>query len=191
MAGKAESPVTPDGAQESVAALEAAAAAKAQEYDWNTLAAPMAMPSRTTAPDIKVDVIATIPEVIRMRAEASLAANVLAVKATSGSIAKRPRIDYDWRVQPVTTIKQGEAFSAMLGHYAKYRPADKPVPHADANAPAGQVTARCGETSFYRDSGLGVLIACDKDPDGAFLGIRYSVRPLEIRKGTARLPGTV
>lgn len=190
MAAKTEPPVTTDGKQASVAAIEAAQAARSDPFDWNTLDAPISMPNHVSPTDIKVNVLETVPEPIRVRAEASLAMNVVRVAKAAQSTAKRARVDYEYRVQPVPSVKVGDDFKAQLVKYAKYRPADKPVPHADAAAPKGQVTVRAGNTMYYRNQHDGIPEACDATADGAYLGVRYSVRPLEQRSDTHRLPGT-
>lgn len=180
---------TPDG---NGPELEATRAGNGQSdgFDWGTLAAPHAMATKTSVGSIKVDVIKTVPEVIRQRAESSLTINVERVKAVANSNAKRPRIDYHWDLQPVPNKDTGEQFDKLLTKYAKYRPADVEIPHAGPNAPKGQVTARTGGVGTYRKTGDGEYIACDATADGAFMGVRYSVRPFEQRSTTARVPGS-
>lgn len=163
---------------------------KPAAFDWGTLAAPHAMANKTSPGSIKVDVIKTVPEGIRQRAESSLTINVERVKAVANSNAKRPRIDYHWDLQPVPDKDTGEQFVKLITKYAKYRPADTEIPHAGPNAPKGQVTARCGNVGSFRKDGGGDYVACDEKAEGAFTGVRYSVRPFEQRATTGRLPGS-
>lgn len=159
-------------------------------FTWAELAPAVAMPTKAAFTGISVNVLESVPEPIRQRAEASLVINTERVKRTAGSSAKRPRIDYHWDLQPVPTTDLGGEFVKLLGKYAKYRPAGKDVPHAGSTSPQGQVTARCGDPGYYRAHGDAEYVACDAAAEGAFLAVRYSVRPLEQRATTARLPGT-
>ena len=168
-----------------------ATAPAATEYDWSELAAPVAMPNKLNVPNTHVDVIGTIPEAIRQRAETSLTVNAARVAAKAGSTAKRSRIDYHWSVQPVASKEMGAKFVALLAKYAKHRPSDVDVPHAGPDSPKGQVTARTGEPAHYVKGADGVPEAATPTADGAFLGVRYSVRPFEQRKDTARMPNPV
>jgi hypothetical protein len=183
-------PQTTDGRQASVAAIEQAAASAKPEFDWSALPAPVAMANRQTADGIKVDVIASVPEVIRQRAEASLSINTERVKAAGRSAAKRARVDYQWELQAVPDTATGEQFTKLLTKYAKYRPSEGDVPHAAANSPKGQVTARCGTPGYFRTADGDTYEPCDASADGAFTGVRFSVRPFERRADTARLPGS-
>lgn len=158
--------------------------------EWDMLPAALEMPNTLAATVAKIDVIATIPEPIRMRAEASLAVNAGRVAAKSASAAGRPRVDYHWDCQPVATEDQGRRFAELLVKYAKYRPSDRDIPHASGHSPKGQVTARPQAPGFYVVTSDGKPIAATKDATGAFLGVRYSVRPFEQRKEASRLPGT-
>lgn len=158
--------------------------------DWSTLAAPVVMATRQGPSAIKVNVLETVPEPIRQRAEASLTINVERVKAASKSAAKRARVDYHWELQQVPTMAMGEGFTKLITKYAKYRPAEGEIPHASGNSPRGQVTARCGAVGHFRKTADGEYEACAATADGAFIGLRYSVRPFENRKDTARAPGS-
>lgn len=166
------------------------ASGKPPAIDWDHLAPAVVMPSRLAPGSVKVDAVGTTPEAIRLRAEDSLGINTARVAAKANSSAKRARVDYHWDVQPVTSVAMGEAFSAALGKYAKYRPSEGHVPFRKEGTPDGQVTARTGVTGYYRLMSDGTVTSCDAADDGAFLGIRYSVRPLEQRGDTKRLPGT-
>lgn len=158
--------------------------------EWDELAAPVVMPNTMSSTNTPIDVLAIVPEPIRIRAEANLAVNTVRVGAQAGSQASRPRVDYHWEVQRVRDEAQGKAFAEFLVKYAKHRPDTKDIPHRDAKAPTGQVTARPQAPAFYRLLADGKPIATDEKADGAFLGVRYSVRPFEQGKGTKRLPGT-
>jgi hypothetical protein len=148
------------------------------------------MPDTNGKANAPVDVVAEIPEAIRMRAESSLAVNAMRKAVAAKSTAKRPRIDYDWRVQPVPDMDVAGKFAEAITRYAKYRPATASIPHADILAPKGQVTARCGDPMWYVNDSDGVASASAEGTPGAYLGVRYSVRPFEGRSNTARLPGT-
>lgn len=163
---------------------------EADTFSWDNLDAPAVMPSKVSTPNVKVNVLESVPGQIRQRAELSLAVNTAKVAAATGADAKRKRVDYDWRVQPVPSMKIAAQFIEHLSSYAKYRPDDKLIEFADVTSPSGQVTARTGEPSWYRLSSAKVPEACAESDDGAYLGVRYSVRPLEIRGGARRLPGT-
>jgi hypothetical protein len=159
-------------------------------FDWDTLGDVLVMPNKVGTPSTVVDVMTTVPAAIRRRAEANLAANAIAVAKVSESTARKPRPDYVWVVQPVPTREIGLDFCGHLVQYAKYRPASATLEYAHLNAPRGQVTARFGEPSWYVN-GLGdVPVAATEAADGAYLGVRWSVRPFENRSGAARLPGT-
>jgi hypothetical protein len=164
---------------------------KPAEFTWDQLAAPTVMPSKRVAASNAIDVLKEVPESIRVRAEVSLADNVKAVAKANASTAVRPRPDYEWRVQPVPTTEIGVKFRQEIARYAKYRPADKTIPHMALGSPVGQVTARTGEPSWYANDAAGIPQNAAQGDAGAYLGVRYSVRPFEDRKGTARAPGTV
>lgn len=159
------------------------------EFDWSALAKPVVMPDKLSVGSITVDVIATVPAPIRERAEASLAINHKQVAAKAASTASRKRIAYHWDCQQVASTEMGDKFVALITKYAKYRPANKDIPHAAEGVAKGQVTARCGKPQHYRDAGEDGIVACDAKAAGAFVGVRYSVRPFEKRKDTATLPG--
>jgi hypothetical protein len=190
MATKTAPPLTPDGKQASVAAIEQAAAKATVVYDWSALAAPVVTANKQTPSSIKVDVIASVPEPIRQRAEASLSINVERVKAAARSSAKRARVDYHWELQAVPDEATGNLFVKLITKYAKYRPPEGAVPLAAQNAPRGQVTARCGAVAWYRSVADMEYVACDKTAEAAFMGVRYSVRPFEQRGDTRKLPGS-
>lgn len=158
--------------------------------EWDDLPAPVVMPNTAGAGVAKVDVLATVPEPIRMRAESNLAINTQRVAAKASTEANRPRVDYHWDLQRVTTEEQGAAFAEFLVKYAKYRPNIKDIPHRGEHSPMGQITARPQAPAWYRITEAGLPIATTKDAPGAFLGVRYSVRPFEQRKDSNRLPGT-
>jgi hypothetical protein len=84
----------------------------------------------------------------------------------------------------------GEKFVKMLTKYAKYRPSEGDIPHAGPTSPKGQVTVRTGDVRHYRKVADDEYVATEPATEGAFWGVRYSVRPLEQRGDTARLPGT-
>lgn len=185
-----KSPVTPDGKQASAAAIEAAEAARAAEDSWASLPEPVTMSTKSTFSGITVNVLETVPAPIRVRAEASLTINAERVKAKAKSEAKRARVDYHWSLQRVNDKEQGEQFVKLLTKYARYRPLEGTIPHAGPTSPKGQVTARTGDVRHFRKVADDEYIACEPTTDGAFLGVRYSVRPFEQRSDTARLPGT-
>lgn len=190
MAKTATPPVTPTGQQASVAAIEAAADGKPATFDWSTLAAPVVMATKTSFSGVKVNVLESVPAPIRERAEASLTINTERVKAKPKGNAKRARVDYHWSLQQVPDLATGEQFIKLLAKYAKYRPADGDIPHAGPTSPKGQVTARTGDTRHFRKVADDEYVACEATTAGAFLGLRYSVRPFEQRADAARLPGT-
>ena len=181
---------TPDAPQTPSEPATGTAAAAAPEFDWGTLAAPVPMPERKPFQGVKVFVVNTVPEPIRVRAELSLAVNQKKVADKTDSSASRKRVDYHWDVQPVATSRMGEKFSQLIVKYSKYRPSDAPIPHAHPDSPKGQVTARVGTPMHYVNTGDTEPQACDATTEGAYLGVRYSVRPFERRNSTARLPGT-
>lgn len=172
------------------AKLDEALAAVTEADPWATLPEPVPMPSKYTPANGKVDVIADVPQVIRQRAETSLATNAARLLKTADSTAQRPRVDYHWDVQKVTDTKQGQDFADHLTRYGKYRPVRDDIPFADAGSPQGQVTARCMPAQYYCTDADGDVVSSDAGDDGAFLGIRYSVRPFEQRNAGRRLPGT-
>lgn len=189
MARSTASPVTPDGRQASVAAIEAAAAAAKPVFDWSELAAPVAMPNKPVTTPKKVDVLAEVPEPIRQRIEHSLMKTVARYAAKADSKAKRVRVDPYWSIQPVPDEERGAEFVKLATRYAKYRPADKEVPHADPESPKGQITVRCGAVTRYRQTDSGPVASPDAKPEESFLGVRFSARPFEGRKDTAKTPG--
>lgn len=148
------------------------------------------MPTKVTITGIKANVLETVPDAIRLRAEQSLTVNAERVKAAANSTAKRSRIDYHWQLQAVPDSATGEQFVKLITKYARYRPADRDIPHAGATSPKGQVTARCGQVHHYRETDGGEFVFCDATADGAFWAVRYSVRPFEQRSASGRLPGT-
>lgn len=158
--------------------------------DWSALTAPVVMPNKQSPAGITVNVLESVPAPIRERAEASLTINVERVKAQANSKAKRPRIDYHWQLQPVPDTATGEQFAKLLGKYAKYRPSEGDIPHAGPTSPKGQVTARTGNVGSFRKTADDTYEACDATAEGAFLGLRFSVRPFEQRSDTRRAPGT-
>jgi hypothetical protein len=187
-------PRTPTGQQASVAAIEQAAANKpppdAPADPWAALSAPLAMPTKAPFSGVKVNVLETVPEPIRMRAEASLAINAARVAKKADSTAKRSRVDYHWDVQPFALEATAATFIKLITKYAKYRPSDVAIPHASPDSPKGQVTARCGAIGHYIKGEDGTATATDPATPGAFIGVRYSVRPFEQRSDSQRVPGT-
>ena len=159
-------------------------------FNWNDLETPLLMPDRIAYPPVARDVISEVPAAIRMRIEDQLAINVVAIKKAAVSAAKRPRIDYEYRVQRVPDTKVGEEYREYLKLYAKHRPEDGTIPHKHGTSPFGQITIRTGEVRAYRLLSSGIPVACDATEDGAFLGVRYSARPFEERSGARKLPGS-
>lgn len=159
-------------------------------FDWSALDAPIVMPSKTVATAITANVLETVPEQIRSRAEASLTHNAAAKAAKATSTAKRARVIYHWDFQPVKDEKMAAAFDRLITKYAKYRPDIDNVPFADAKSPRGQVTARTGNPGWFARTAEGEFTPCKSDSEGAMYGLRYSVRPFEQRSDTSRLPGT-
>jgi hypothetical protein len=190
MAVKTESRPTVAAMRSAADAAEQAVSARPDTHDWSALAEPVTMQPRTTFSGVKVNVLETVPEPIRQRAEASLTINAERVKAKAKSDAKRARVDYHWSLQRVTDKAMGEAFVKLITKYAKYRPAEGDIPHAGATSPKGQVTARTGDVLHFRKVADDEYVACEPATEGAFTGVRYSVRPFEQRGDTARLPGT-
>jgi hypothetical protein len=158
--------------------------------DWDTLPEPVVMPTRTVVVTIRPKVIETVPEPIRKRAEASLSVNTAMVARRAGSTSARKRVPYHWDVQRVATEAMGVKFVNLLTKYGKYRPADTEVPFADVASPKGQVTARCGKPGYYVTQEDGTYSEADQNATGAYLGVRYSVRPFEARSQAATLPGS-
>lgn len=158
--------------------------------EWAELPAPVAMANKQGPSSITANVLETVPDVIRQRAEASLAINTERVAKVQGSTAKRKRIDYHWDLQPVKDQAQGERFSQAITKYAKYRPSEGTIPHAATTSPRGQVTARCGNPGYFKQVAEGEYEACAATAEGAIMGIRYSVRPFEQRSDTRKLPGS-
>jgi len=162
----------------------------ASAFDWGTLDSPVAMPDKKVGTDIKANVLETVPEPIRQRCEASLAINTARVAAKPAKEGKRPRVNYHWDVQPLPNQKIADDFIKAITKYAKYRPLLADIPFASPDVARGQVTARCGEPSWFVKDGDGTPEASEQGKDGAFYGVRYSVRPFEQRSSAARLPGT-
>lgn len=158
--------------------------------DWSAMTAPVAMPTKQAFPGVRANVLKTVPEPIRQRAEQSLTVNTERVAKRATSTAKRARVNYHWDLQAVTSIDMGAAFIKLVTRYAKYRPAGATIPHAGPNSPPGQVTVRCGDPSYYRKTEADSYAMCDKGDEGAFIAVRYSVRPFEKRRDAARAPGT-
>lgn len=186
---KPNTPATPDAPQTD-ATPAPAANGTADPFDWSALAAPIVMPTKTVATAITANVLETVPEQIRQRAEASLKHNTAAKAAKAASTAKRARIIYHWDFQPVTDDKMAAAFDRLITKYAKYRPNIDNVPFADEKSPRGQVTARTGNPGYFVCTAEGEFTPCKHDTKGAMYGLRYSVRPFEQRQDTSRLPGT-
>lgn len=158
--------------------------------EWDDLKPAVSMPNKTFDGNIRVNVLDSIHQAIRSRAEASLAVNTTAVAAKTTSNAKRARVNYQWDVQPIADAQQGERFDKALSKYAKYRPATGDIPFKAEHSPMGQVTCRTGVPIFYKTGSDGKPEACAETDEGAYLGLRYSVRPLEQRGDSNRLPGT-
>lgn len=160
------------------------------EWTWDNLPEPAEMPEKVAFTGIKANVLTTVPEPIRQRAETSLGVNAKRVAAKAGSAAKRSRVNYHWSLQIVPSEQRGNEFIKAIIKYAKYRPSDVEIPHALEGSPTGQVTARCGAVSHYRREDDGTYVATDPTTAGAVLAVRYSVRPFEQRGDTARVPGS-
>lgn len=167
-----------------------AEATKPEPSEWDELEPAVSMPNKVSVGNIKVDVLTSVPEAIRSRAEASLALNAKAVADKSGSNAKRARVNYRWDVQKLASKEQGERFDKAITKYGKYRPATGDIPHRAEHSPMGQITVRTGVVCHYKLDAKGIPTVCNEKDEGAYLGIRYSVRPLEQRGDTNRLPGT-
>jgi hypothetical protein len=163
----------------------------ATEFDWNELDGPLEMPSKQGQAVTRIDVITEIPELIRARAEESLGINAVRVAAKLTSRASRPRVDYFWLIQPVKSEAMGKKFCDLMLRYAKYRPSDGVIPFIGEESPMGQVTCRMGEIGWYKTDANNENIACTATAEGAFLAVRYSVRPFEQRSSASRLPGQV
>lgn len=159
-------------------------------FDWGALAEPIVMPTKAVVTPVVANVLETVPEPIRQRAEASLTLNAAAKAAKAGSTAKRARIVYHWDFQPVADDKMAAAFDRLLLKYAKYRPNVQEIPHAHETSPRGQITARTGAPGWFVRAEDGEFVPCQPTEPNAIYGLRYSVRPFEQHKQTARLPGT-
>lgn len=190
MAGKPQDKTDVVAPEEHASQEAQAANGVAGGFDWNELDAPIVMPSRTVTTAATANVLETVPEQIRARAEASLRHNTDAKAKTAGSTAKRARVFYHWDFQPVKDDKMAAAFDRLITKYAKYRPNIDGVPFAHADSPRGQVTARTGAPGWFTRTEDGEFVPCTPPTEGAMYGLRYSVRPFEQRKDTARLPGT-
>lgn len=162
----------------------------ADSFDWNAMADPIVMPTRAAVTPVVANVLETVPEPIRVRAETSLMLNTAAKAAKAGSTARRARVTYHWDFQPVTDDKMAAAFDRLLSKYAKYRPNVREIPHAHETSPRGQVTARLGAPGWFVRDETGEFVPCQAAEPNAMYGLRYSVRPFEQRKDTARVPGT-
>jgi hypothetical protein len=189
MANSKTKDTPPDGAENAVEPPAANGQVEASGFDWNALGDSIAMPTRAVAADRKVDAIAETPAPIRQRIETSLMKTVARYAAKASSTAKRVRVDPYWSVQPVKDEAMGNDFIKKATRYAKYRPAEGEVPFADSESPRGQITVRCGKVMPYRKTEDGEVIPVDLASDDTFWGVRYSARPFEGRKGTARMPG--
>lgn len=161
-----------------------------QAFDWTEMVAPIASATKSSVIGRKVDVLAEVPEPIRQRIEVSLMKTVARIAAKKGSTAKRVRIEPYWTIQPVASQEMGDEFAKLATKYGKYRPAEGDIPHADADSPKGQITVRCGKVTRYRQTDDGPVADENADADGSFLGVRFSARPFEARKDTAKVPGT-
>lgn len=159
-------------------------------FDWNAMADPIVMPTKAAVTPVVANVLETVPEPIRMRAEASLALNTAAKAAKANSTAKRARVIYHWDFQPVADDKMAAAFDRLLSKYSKYRPNVQEIPHAHETSPRGQVTARTGAPGWFVRTDDGEFVQCQATEPNAIYGLRYSVRPFEQRQDTARVPGT-
>ena len=212
MASKATIRPADDPAVAAAAAAEVKEQEPEREWTWADLADEVEMPSKPVFSGIRANVLVTVPEPIRRKAERSLTINAARVAAKADSTAKRSRVVYHWAIQPVPDEQKGNEFVKALTKYAKYRPTPQAehdescailgdgetpactcpasIPFAGDKSPAGQVTARCGSVSHYAKGEDGTYASCPADAEGAILGVRYSVRPFEQRGDTARVPGT-
>lgn len=189
MAPRTRTPKTPDTPAETPETPAEPQPVELVDMDWDTLPEPVAMPTRVVEVRISPKVLESVPEPIRKRAEQSLTVNAALVAKKSGSTSARKRVNYHWDVQRVASTEMGVKFKNMLVKYAKYRPADVDIPHRDENSPKGQITARAGEPGYYVTNEDGTFSESNQSAPGAYLGVRYSVRPFEARKDTAALPG--
>lgn len=192
MPAKKNTPQTaPSSTETAPDASDGQTAPDAAASPWDALQAVVAMPSKPTGiGNFKVNVLKNVHPAIRQRAEASLAINTAAVADKAGSKSSRPRVDYHWDVQPVIDKAMAEAFDKAISKYAKYRPAEGDIEFKADESPMGQVTCRTGVPTHYKLPEDGVPVVCNENDEGAFWGIRYSVRPLEVRGDSKRLPGT-
>jgi len=190
MANKPNTPATTDATPQAPTPEAQTANGAAGGFDWSALDEPIVMPTKATPTPVVANVLETVPEQIRQRAEASLVHNTAAKAKKAESTAKRPRILYRWDFQPVKDDKMAAAFDRLLAKYAKYRPNIEGIPHAHKDSPQGQVTARTGAPGFFVRTDDGEFAPCKADTPNAIYGLRYSVRPFEQHKDTARLPGT-
>lgn len=159
-------------------------------FNWDAMAQPIVMPTKAVVSQAVANVLETVPEPIRQRAEMSLALNAAAKAAHPRGSAKRARVPYHWEFQPVTDDKMAAAFDRLLTKYAKYRPNVQDIPFAHKDSPRGQITARTGAPGWFVRDESGELVPCQPTEPGAMYGLRYSVRPFEQRQDTARMPGT-
>jgi hypothetical protein len=176
----------PDGATD----LAAGTVVNQGQFNWDELPPPIAHDIRKVPAVKKVDAIAEVPERIRQLAERSLAYNVKAVARTATSTAARPRIDYRWVLLWVPSEEVGAKFKAELEKYAKYRPVNTTIPYRDPGSPDGQITARVGNTLRWHLTDSGWTQTDAPVSNDVRWGVRYSVRPFEARKSTAKLPGS-
>lgn len=172
------------------AAAAAMAATDPPQDEWAALPAAVPMPAKKAAPPVRPNVLETVPDPIRERLEQSLALSCKAKAKAAASSAKRPRIDYDWQLQPVSDVDQGKRFIGHCAKYAKYRPTNTTIPHRQDGTPDGQITVRTGDPLFFIATDKGYDVAPDAKAEGAFLAVRFSARPFENRNDTARLPGS-
>lgn len=182
-------PIPADGAQADAAQEDGAQADATPVDEWDALPEPKVMENKTVATGSRANVLVTIPAPIRKRAEQSLTENSKRKAAAAASNATRLRVDYHWQIQPVTSIEQGKRFADALTKYAKYRPENLPIEFIGPDSPLGQITARCGDVSWYFTHEDGETTTSDASTQGAYLGVRYSVRPFEARNTAARVPG--
>lgn len=161
------------------------------EFSWELLKPAVPMPLKQSTPGtIKVNVLESVHEHIRERAESSLTINTARVAAKSTSSASRARVNYHWDVQEVPDTVWGQKFGKALEKYAKYRPAEGDIPHMGDGVAKGQVTVRHGDPTWFITPEDGPPEPVSEGTEGAYLGVRYSVRPLEQRSQANRLPGT-
>ena len=151
------------------------------DFSWDNLAAPVVLPKPKQKVQYSGDVIAAVPATIRERVEKLLAVNVARVAATSSSTAARPRVDYEWYLQPVPDKERAESFSKLVAKYCRNRPSTDTIPFRHESSPLGPITVRFAETGYYKTLDDGDVAPCASTADKAMLCVRYSARQFQAR----------